>query len=58
MSDKACRENYDALLQLPIVQKLTKKNKELKKRIKLLESIIYELPLILQRPKANAEIAT
>jgi len=58
MSDKACRENYDALLQLPIVQKLTKKNKELKKRIKLLESIIYEFPVLFQRPKVNTETAT
>jgi hypothetical protein len=58
MSDNACRENYDVLLQLPIVQKLKSKNKELKKRIKLLESIIYEFPLLFQRPKVNTEIAT
>ena len=36
--------NYDALLALPIVQRLIKQNKKLSKRNKCLENLIYSLP--------------
>jgi len=58
MSDKVCRENYEVLLQFPFVQKLIQKNKELRKRVKVLESIVYEFPVLMQRPKPRVEPTT
>ena len=36
--------NYDALMALPLVQSLIKKNKKLSKRNKALKNLIYSLP--------------
>ena len=38
------KANYDALLALPFVKRLIKKNKRLIKRNKWLENLIYSLP--------------
>jgi len=55
MSDKVCRENYEGLLELPLVQKLIRKNKELRKRVKVLESIVYEFPILFHRRSVKSE---
>lgn len=43
-SDSDFIENYDALLHLPIVQNLMKKNKELRRKVKTLETLLYKFP--------------
>jgi hypothetical protein len=43
-SDSDFIENYDALLNLPIVQNLIKKNKELRRKVKTLETLLYKFP--------------
>jgi hypothetical protein len=43
-SDSDFIQNYDALLHLPIVQNLIKKNKELRRKVKTLETLLYKFP--------------
>ena len=50
-------ENYDALLHLPIVQNLMKKNKELRRKVKTLETLLYKFPELFA-DKATKSIKT
>ena len=46
-------ENYQALLELPIVRQLIKKNKELRRKVKTLETLLYEFPALFEERKRN-----
>jgi len=46
-------ENYQALLDLPIVRQLIKKNKELRRKVKTLETLLYEFPALFEERKRN-----
>jgi cobalamin biosynthesis protein CobT len=53
-------QNYDALLQLPIVQKLLAKNRKLKQQNKALKTIVYNFPEMFQKktkvPKLRKDV--
>ena len=52
MSDEAIyRENYEALSQLPIVKKLVKENKKLRRKVNTLETLLYEFPALFENRK-------
>jgi hypothetical protein len=55
-------ENYLALMQLPIVQKLLKKNRELKQKNKALKAVLYNFNLIFdfkeEKQKKNKKLRT
>jgi len=45
------RENYEALSQLPIVKKLLKENKKLRRKVNTLETLLYEFPALFENRK-------
>ena len=47
------KENFSAILQLPIVKKLLKKNKKLEKENKSLKNLIYSLPEFRRNDNCN-----
>jgi len=53
-------QNYNALLQLPIVQKLLAKNRKLKQQNKALKTIVYNFPEMFQKktkvPKLRKDV--
>ena len=51
------RENYEALSKLPIVKQLLKENKKLRRKVKTLETLLYEFPALFENRKKN-EIKT
>jgi hypothetical protein len=59
-SDSDFINNYDALLHLPIVQNLLKKNKELRRKVKTLETLLYKFPQLFEdkERKSNKSIKT
>jgi len=59
-SDSDFVQNYDALLHLPIVQNLMKKNKELRRKVKTLETLLYKFPELFEEKerKSNKSIKT
>lgn len=59
-SDSDFIDNYDALLHLPIVQNLLKKNKELRRKVKTLETLLYKFPQLFEdkERKSNKSIKT
>jgi len=48
-------ENYDALLHLPIVQNLMKKNKELRRKVKTLETLLYKFPELFEEKERKSK---
>jgi hypothetical protein len=51
------RENYEALSKLPIVKQLLKENNKLRRKVKTLETLLYEFPALFENRKKN-EIKT
>jgi len=48
------RENYEALSGLPIVKQLLKENKKLRRKVRTLETLLYEFPALFEsRKKKN-----
>ena len=45
------RENYEALSRLPIVKQLLKENKKLRRKVKTLETLLYEFPALFESHK-------
>ena len=45
------RENYEALSSLPIVKQLLKENKKLRRKVRTLETLLYEFPALFESRK-------
>ena len=50
-SEDIYRENYEALSRLPLVKALMRENKSLRRKVKTLETLLYEFPALFENRK-------
>jgi len=50
-SEDIYRENYEAISRLPLVKALMRENKSLRRKVKTLETLLYEFPALFENRK-------